>query len=274
MSDIVSSKFSYYDSSNLFHGSMMNIMGTRFDIVIIGKSKTDSESLWYNIEEELKRLNIMLNRFDDLSEISRINSKAAELAVVVTDEMWQIIRDCETYHQLTLGLFDITLHDFKKIKFSERNKSVTFTDSNISIDFGGYGKGYALKKIKSILEDNEVKCAYVDFGNSSILGIGHHPHGNAWKVTIENPYKPTEIVDELYINDVALSISGNTPLYSGHIIIPENGSRINSHKMLSVLSNDPLDAEVLSTALMIANKQQKEQIKKNFNIQIIKEYIL
>ena len=77
MSDIVSSKFSYYDSSNLFHGSMMNIMGTRFDIVIIGKSKTDSESLWYNIEEELKRLNIMLNRFDDLSEISRINSKAA-----------------------------------------------------------------------------------------------------------------------------------------------------------------------------------------------------
>jgi len=274
MSDIELGKFNYYSSSKMFHGSLMNIMGTRFDIIIIGESKTESESLWYNIEEELKRLNILLNRFDDLSEISRINSKAAELPVIVTDEMWQIIRDCESYHQLTLGLFDITLHDFKKIKFSERDKSVTFTDSNISIDFGGFGKGYALKKIKSILEENNVESAYADFGNSSILGIGNHPHGNAWKVTIENPYMPSHIVDELEIKDAALSISGNTPLYSGHIVIPENDSRINSHKMVSVLSDDPLDAEVLSTALMIANKQQKEQIKKNFNIQTIKEYIL
>ena len=274
MSDIVSSKFSYYDSSNLFHGSMMNIMGTRFDIVIIGKSKTISESIWFKIESELKRLNHIMNRFDKLSETSRINSSAAISQVSLSDEMWQILSNCQLYHNKTFGLFDITLKDFNTVILNEETKSVKFKDSHTTIDFGGYGKGYALKKIKKILIESKVEHSYIDFGNSSILGIGHHPHGNAWKVTIENPYKPTEIVDELYINDVALSISGNTPLYSGHIIIPENGSRINSHKMLSVLSDDPLDAEVLSTALMIANKQQKEQIKKNFNIQIIKEYIL
>ncbi len=273
MNNIEEGKFSYLESSQLFHGSLMNIMGTRFDILIIGKNKIYSESVWYRIESELKRLDNLLNRFDKFSEISNINSNATSIPVKVTDEMWHILNNCKYYHQLTLGLFDVTLKDFKLINFSESSKSVSYTNSEIKIDFGGYGKGYALKKIKSILDEAEIECSYIDFGNSSILGIGHHPFGSAWKVTIENPYNH-KIIDELSLKDTALSISGNTPAYHGHIVSPKYGQSICEHKMVSVISDDPLDVEVLSTALMIADDKEKEQIKANFNVNNVKEYRL
>lgn len=274
MSDFELGKFHYYDSSQMFHGSMMNIMGTRFDIIIIGKTLAVSESIWFKIESELKRLNHIMNRFDKLSEISRINSSAAINQVSLSDEMWQILNNCKTYYMKTFGLFDITLKDFNTVILNEHERTVKFTSADISIDFGGYGKGYALKKIKEILIEHNIEHCYADFGNSSILGIGHHPHGDAWKVSIDNPYKPAQIVDEIELKDVTLSISGNTPMYSGHIIKPKTGKWVRDHKMISVLSDDPLDAEVLSTVFMIANEQETKKITKNFNIHTINEYRL
>jgi len=182
MNEFEDGKFSYYESSLMFHGSLMNIMGTRFDIIIMGKSKCESEAVWYKVESELKRLNRMLNRFDPASEVSNINRTIAHQSIRVSDEMWQILNSCKRYHKETFGLFDITLKDFGTIQFHEQNKSVSFSQPGIHIDFGGYGKGYALKSIKRILEDATVHQCFVDFGNSSILGMGHHPlamHGQS-----------------------------------------------------------------------------------------------
>jgi hypothetical protein len=64
MNEFEDGEFIYYESSSMFHGSLLNIMGTRFDIIIIGKSKGESEAVWHKIESELKRLNRILNRFD------------------------------------------------------------------------------------------------------------------------------------------------------------------------------------------------------------------
>ena len=81
-----------------------------------------------------------------------------------------ILNSCKYYHQHTLGLFDITLKDFD-LKFSGMTNQL-LCSSRIQIDFGGYGKGYALNKIKSILVESKIDCSYVDFGNSSILDSG------------------------------------------------------------------------------------------------------
>ena len=57
-------------------------------------------------------------------------------------------------------------------------------------------------------------------------------------------------------------------------MIPKTGTLINEHKMVCVLSDDPLDAEVLSTVLMISNDLETEQIKQNFKIHTINKYSL
>lgn len=274
MSEIDTGYFNYYERSLMFHGSLVNIMGTKFDIIIIGKTNNESEEIWIRIEQELRRLNFMMNRFDPASEISKINSQSINNEFKVSDEMWCILNNCKYYHEQTLGLFDITLKDFNTIQFNKRNKTISFSKSNIQLDLGGYAKGYGLKKIQKILEAYNIDQCFVNFGNSSILGIGNHPFGDAWKVSIENPFNINTIVDEISISNASLSVSGNTPSYSRHVVIPKSGKSEVDNKLVSVLMHDPLDAEVLSTAFLIASKIEREQLIDRFRIIKAREYKL
>jgi len=85
----------YYDPISTFHGSIPSIMGTRLDLIIVGAPKEQSNLVWNNIVIELERLHRMLNRFDATSELSRINSKAKNNAVSVSNEMWEILENCK-----------------------------------------------------------------------------------------------------------------------------------------------------------------------------------
>ncbi|SFL29214.1 thiamine biosynthesis lipoprotein [Porphyromonadaceae bacterium KH3CP3RA] len=249
-------------------------MGTRFDILIIDQNRLKSQEIWGDIIFELRRLDEIFNRFESTSETSKINREAIFEPVHVSMEMWSILRSCQIYHTRTLGLFDITLNDFSKVFLDEKEHTVIFLKEDISLDFGGYAKGYALSKIKDLIHQAGVKHCFIDFGNSSILGIGHHPYGNSWKVSIENPYNQNEVLGEISLKDLALSVSGNTPSYTGHIVRPKSKEPIKGHRVVSITSKDPLDAEVLSTVLMIANTTENKRITEDFKIQNIAEYSL
>lgn len=264
----------YDDSAELFHGALKNIMGTRLDVLVIGQTRWESFGIWNEIVPELRRLDTVFNRFDEASETSMINRNAAEETVRVSDEMWEILQSCKDYHARTLGLFDITLSDFSAVITDGDTRTVRFLNHDILLDFGGYAKGFALSRIKDILLKAEVKHAFVDFGNSSILAMGHHPYGESWKVSIQNPYQSDVIVAEASLKDQVLTISGNTPNYNNHIVRPDDGSAQQERKVVSVTSEDPLDGEVLSTVFMIANEEEKLKIKRNFKTQNIAEYLV
>lgn len=144
----IETKSVFHDSLKMFHGSLENIMGTKFDILILELNKHESLELWNKIRSELRRLDNLFNRFNSASEVSKINNKAANSRVYVNPEMFSILKDCKDYYIRTLGLFDITLYDFSKVLLDERDFSVTFSEKSISLDFGGYAKGFALKKLK------------------------------------------------------------------------------------------------------------------------------
>nr|WP_076931980.1 FAD:protein FMN transferase [Proteiniphilum saccharofermentans] len=258
----------------MFHGSLKNIMGTRFDLLIIDQDRLKCQEAWNYINSELQRLDQLFNRFDSASETSKINREAIHAPVYPDREMWSILRSCQMYYEHTMGLFDITLNDFSKVLLNEKECTVFFLKKDISLDFGGYAKGYALLKIKGIIHKTGVKDCFVDFGNSSIMGIGHHPYGDAWKVSFENPYNQGVVLDEISLKDMALSISGNTPSYTGHIARPGSMKPVNEHKAIAVMLENPLDAEVLSTVFMIATNEEKKRISESFKIQYIAEYNL
>lgn len=247
-------------------------MGTRFDALIIGKNRLESHEIWNAIVSELQRLDRIFNRFDERSEVSMINRNAGDEKVLTSSEMWAILQNCKEYHVCTFGLFDITLNDFTMVSLDERARSVTFLKKDISLDFGGYAKGYALTKLKDIIQEARIQHCFIDFGNSSIFGMGCHPYGDSWKVSVQDPYSPNAILDEFSLQDQALSVSGNTPTYNGHILRPDTREVQYKRKAVTIISDDPLTAEVLSTVYMIADEIEKEQIKKHFNIQHIAEY--
>lgn len=54
----------YYAASGLFHGSMSSVMGTQFDILMVGSDPRLLGTVWEKVESEVQRLDKMLNRFD------------------------------------------------------------------------------------------------------------------------------------------------------------------------------------------------------------------
>ena len=66
----------YYAASGLFHGSMSSVMGTQFDILMVGSDPRLLGTVWEKVESEVQRLDKMLNRFEPESEVSFVNREA------------------------------------------------------------------------------------------------------------------------------------------------------------------------------------------------------
>ena len=197
------SEIKYYADESMFHGFIPHVMGTRLDILMIHSNLPLLNMLWAHITDELERLDKMLNRFDATSEVSKLNSHTQQDSVSVSAELEDILRSCQYYYEKTLHLFDITLNDFSQIQI-HGNHHISFSNFSVTLDFGGFAKGYALKKIQEILLRGNIENAFVDFGNSSIMGIGHHPYGDCWKVSLQNPYTQ-QTLDEFCLTDNTLS---------------------------------------------------------------------
>jgi thiamine biosynthesis lipoprotein len=133
------------------------------------------------------------------------------------------------------------------------------------LDLGGYGKGYALRQAGRLLEAEAVTRALINFGDSSILAAGTHPHGDCWPVGIADPCT-RERRGVMHLRDCSLSVSGNRPAQPAHIVNPETGACVTGRKITAAVAKDPVDAEALTTALMAATPDQVENIVKRFRI--------
>lgn len=254
----------YNKQEAMFHGSLNKIMGTRFDAIIIGKSEEVAALIWKNIQQELNRIEKLLNRFNPDSEVAKVNFYASRESVLLSPELWHLIVKCEGYFIKTEKLFDITLKNFLQVVLDREAKSISFMSKDISLDFGGIGKGYALERIEKILKEQDVLSALICFGDSSIYAIRNHPYGDSWKVGISNPFVENDVLAKIQLYNKALSTSGNTPAHTGHIVNTGTGSVLSEKKVVSVIADDSIDAEVLSTAYMIADQKQIERIAQNF----------
>ena len=240
----MNSSFEYIEEGQIFHGYIPRVMGTRLEVLTIGVPKDKMTRLWEKISGKALSLDAMLNKFDPTSEVSILNHTDNPLELEMSEELSEMVSLADGYYDKTNGLFDIV-------------------DGEGKLDFGGFAKGFFLKKCEEMLRAKDVSCAFVDFGSSSILGIGKHPYGDSWKVGVVDPYTKMQ-VREVSLIDSSMSTSGNAPSYSGHIRDPRTGASYQGRRLVTILSDDPLDAEVLSTVLMIAGDEEREEIMKNF----------
>ena len=139
----------YYEQESMFHGFIPHIMGTKFDVLLFHKDQSLLQHIWEDICSTLEYLDHTLNKFDPCSEVSTLNSYKPETPIPVSDELRTVLSLCEKYYQLTCHLFDVTCSDFSLVQITD--EGVSFASPTIELDFGGFGKGYALKKIGNII---------------------------------------------------------------------------------------------------------------------------
>jgi len=266
-------------------------MGTRFEMIIPEGTSARLEALARRVKETIQWWEERLSRYREESDISRINREGAGHPVMVDEKVFGVLEECDRYHRLTEGLFDPAIlalqaywqeredpapapslrGGWQEVILDGATQSVSLASPGAGLDPGAFGKGVALREVQHILLDEGIQDALLSFGGSSILALGHHPHGPHWPVGIPDIFNTAVNIYLFEMKDRALSTSGVSAqrLPQGeeerlHVLNPLTGEPVKGWKSVSVQHADPFTAEILSTAFLAAEEEQYGRLLGNF----------
>lgn len=238
----------------VFHDTFA-AMNTRLSLLAPGLREADGARLSRLLRAALTLQERVMSRFDPDAELAKVNASAGERPVRVSPSLWSILTGCADHWRRTGGAFDIAWRacgvqgahgGFGHVRLEPRGRTISFDRADVSLDLGGVGKGIALRRIERLLRGRGISRALISFGESSILAIGPRPCGGDWDIAMDAPVEHPPV---LSIRDAAISTSGQVAGRAA-IVDPADGQSAPGDRLLSVACGCPIDAEVLSTALL------------------------
>jgi thiamine biosynthesis lipoprotein len=240
-------------------------MATWFEVWLCGNDAEHLSAVGEAALDEVARVERLLSRFDPTSEVARVNREAAQRPVLMDRELFAILADCRLQFERTAGYFDVRLGGCPRpfvetVLLDETARTVRFGDPSIALDFGGYGKGYALDQAARILQEFGVVSALMHGGTSSVLARGAAEDGRPWRVGLRDPFAEAaeREVAQLALSDCGLSSSAvfHHGASESDILDPTRGRRLSEPAGCSVIAPTALDAEILSTALLAMGRER------------------
>ncbi len=224
------------------------------------------------------------SRFRPDSLVSRINSAAGREWVEVDPEMEGLLKLCDNLHFMTQGVLDPTALPLIKLwnykaeaprlpttdeieatrtlvgwkKVQRAPGKIFLPAAGMAIDFGGFGKEYAVDIAAQIATDHGIPSALVDFGHD-LRAVGVPPDRPAWHIGLEDPQNPGTHNASLAIIGKGVASSGDyirrfvvEGKRYGHIIDPRTGRPVaNGCLQATVVASSCLQAGVLSTTAFV-----------------------
>ena len=164
---------------------------------------------------------------------------------------------------------ELTKMNSSSLEFLDNNKVKRNGDAEI--DLGAIAKGYAIDRVYEYLKENEITHYLVDAGSSSILIGEKQSEDGYYSVGLAN-------LPNAYLNlkNCVISTSSNSRqntvidgvTYS-HIINPNNGSAVNVHDAVIVISEKGYYGDAISTSLVNASLDEIKEVEVNHNIKTI-----
>jgi thiamine biosynthesis lipoprotein len=224
------------------------------------------------------------SRFRPDSLVSRINAAAGREWVKTDSDMETLLDIAAEIHTCTKGIIDPTLLPLLKVwnwkvahlrlpdradvtaalaltgwsKVQRRPGAVFLPEAGMGLDFGGFGKEFAVDRLAALARQAGITDAIVDLGRDlyAMGGNGAHPF---WHIGIEDGNQPGTCWGGLGVNGRAVSASGDYARYFfhdgvryGHILDPRTGWPVsNGMRAVTVVANTCLQAGIYSTAVFI-----------------------
>ena len=157
------------------------IMGTNIQTEIWAESPQLGEKATKAVMSEMQRINQLMSPYIAQSELSLLNQGAADSAIKVSQELFDLIALSIELSKETNGAFDITFAsvgylynyrdkqkpseheiaqlldaiDYRHLVLDSAERSIRFANKNVKIDLGGIAKGHAVDNAINILKEWE-----------------------------------------------------------------------------------------------------------------------
>lgn len=240
-------------------------MGTRIELHRFGTGDRDALA-------EARRA---IERVDDALTIHRPSPTVAlneallagRSAAIDDADLFDALVEIADIHALTFGLFDPVADarlgsvGWGDLSFDRANARVTATKP-LALDFGGFGKGFALDRAGVVLRGAGVVSALLSAGESSIAVIGSHPLGGGWPFAIPDPAVPGRTLVEVELTDEALSISSTVGAVGPEraAMLRPGAGVVAAPRCAIAIDASGAHAEAFSTALIVADQERANRL--------------
>jgi thiamine biosynthesis lipoprotein len=234
---------------------------------------------------EVKRIEAKYSRYLDDSVVSRINAAAAGPPVRVDEETLGLLMFADACFRQSGGLFDATsgvlrrAWNFKEPRVPSQseldallplvgwdaveisNAHVRLPRAGMQLDFGGFGKEYAVDRAARVMRDLGVASAMVNLAGDLAI-LGPQPGGAPWRVGIKHPRHDDKLLATLPVTSGALATSGDYERFIEvdgvrhcHILDPRTGRSARGLQAVTVHGPSCLVAGSATTIAMLKGRE-------------------
>lgn len=264
-------------------------MGTYVNITVIGEEKHVAEEAVSNAFREMHRLISIFNRYDEFSQVGRLNRQG--VLFNPAPELLEVLRKADYYWKVSNGAFDVTvapvidliresfsmdkepthleiskvlsLVDFSKVRVGNGYISFALRDMKITLD--GLAKGFIVDRAVEVLEGEGITCALVDAGGD-IRALSDE--SKEWRIGIRDPSEKKGIIAKGLMRNGAIATSGDYEVYFDndrlytHLVNPKTGRSPRRLASVTVEADTCVDADAASTACFILGDKAPAMLEK------------
>jgi len=260
-------------------------MSTIFELMVEGQEEKLAYSAAYKVFERIDRLELLLSRFLDASEVALISHLKPGETFRVSPELMELLLISTKVCAATHGVFDVTVgtlmdklremnHRWKGLTEKELSSAraacgmnrlvldpdnyllTVTTDKNnqptpVELDFGAIGKGFTLDlACDMLINDWEFENFLIHGGTSTVLARGSAGDGQkGWPVGILGDWKVRTGLDSVRLEDAAISGSG-FDVKGQHIIDVRRGTAATRHDGAWSIAPTAAISDALSTSFL------------------------
>jgi thiamine biosynthesis lipoprotein len=230
---------------------------------------------------EVLRIEAKYSRYRDDSVVSRINAQAGGAPVALDGETRALLAFADTCFRQSGGAFDATSGVLRRAwRFDALHvptdaelapllaligwdlvelgdDSVRLPVEGMQLDFGGFGKEYAVDRAAALLREMGVESALVNLAGDLAI-LGPHPGGAPWRVGIRHPRREGAMLASLPVASGAIATSGDYERFIEvegvrhcHILDPRSGRAVRGFQSVTVHSVSCLVAGTATTIAML-----------------------
>ncbi|MEO7743002.1 MAG: FAD:protein FMN transferase [Usitatibacter sp.] len=233
---------------------------------------------------EVARIEAKYSRYRSDSVVSTINARAGGEPVAIDAETASLLAYAAACHRQSGGLFDATsgvlrhawrfdqarvpspaeldavtrLIGWQRVELD--GAAVRLALAGMELDFGGFGKEYAVDRAALVLREAGCESALVNLaGDLSILGP--QPDGTPWQVGIRHPRREATLLATLPVASGAIATSGDYERFVEvdgvrhcHVLDPRSGCSARGFQSVTVHAGSCLVAGSATTIAMLKGR--------------------
>lgn len=257
-------------------------MGTRITVELFHDDPDIARQGIDTVMREMHRIDATMSPYIETSELVMLNQQAAQKAISVSKELFDLIHKAIDFSELTNGAFDITfasvgfLYDYRQSQRPDAEEleqsaplinyrnllmdtkagTIQYAKPGVRIDLGGIAKGHAVDNcIKQLVELGIDNALVTAGGDSRVIG---DRWGRPWTIGVRDPRDKNRLVALIPLTDVAVSTSGDYERYFEedgvryhHIINPASGDSARELQSVTIIGPDATTTDALSTSVFV-----------------------